>query len=66
MSDFLSRMEVEKELLDEKLVKLHSFINTKEFLSLNETSQNLLTRQRDVMRQYSSILHERIRLAVDS
>lgn len=52
----------EKRLLDDKIKKLKGFIGTENFLSLSEKEQEYLSEQYTVMKDYSSILEERISL----
>ena len=55
------RVVTEKAQLDEKLEKLTAFTFTDTFSALPEGEQELLKRQREIMKQYSAILDERIR-----
>jgi len=64
MSDtFLSRLLAEKEALDSKLESLTKFMNTDTFLDPEQVSDvqvKLLTKQQNVMENYSDILSQRI------
>lgn len=50
----------EKNALDEKLIKLSSFVRTEAFYALRTEDRQLLRRQREVMLEYSDILGDRI------
>ena len=55
------RVVVEKNDLDEKLVKLQDFIeNSRIFQALSEDDKELLERQQVIMLDYSHVLSERI------
>ncbi len=54
------RILVEKNELNEKIVKLAGFLSTEQFGSLHEDEQDRLTRQLEAMTSYRSILTERI------
>lgn len=54
------RVVQEKQELDDKIVKLDSFMLTDTFHDLTDSEQDRLSRQFDVMKEYSSILGERI------
>ena len=60
MEGYQDRVVVEKDELDERIEKLTNFIQSVKFQSIPEEEQELLTRQLEVMREYSSILEERI------
>ena len=62
MSDFKSRLEVEKTELDEKLTKLSAFLRSEAFTCIDKRQQELLKEQVVVMREYSVILRLRIAL----
>jgi hypothetical protein len=62
MSDFKSRLEIEKSELDEKRSKLEAFINGENFNSIDPSQQELLKQQLPVMGEYSDILAERLAL----
>ena len=55
------RVLLEKKELDEKIMKLNTFIkDSKIFQDLSEDDKDLLEHQRVVMEDYSSILGQRI------
>lgn len=60
MTDYQLRVISEKEELEEKLLKLNSFIDLDKFKSLPFEDQGLLLRQCIVMEEYKRILQERI------
>jgi len=60
---FLDRLNIEKKDLDEKLEKIHAFIESPAFDELEIASQKWLSRQSHVMDLYSDILNERIEYA---
>jgi len=62
MSDFKSRLSIEKSELDEKIAKLSDFVVGEAFKSIDPKQQDLLQTQLPVMQRYSDILTERILL----
>lgn len=54
------RVVQEKQELDERLSKLHSFLGSQVFNSLDADEQSRLRRQADLMNQLSIVLGERI------
>ena len=54
------RVVIEKQELDEKIVKLDIFTNSLTFKSLDEYERERLSGQLEYMNKYSSILGERI------
>lgn len=61
MQPYQQRVIDEKAELDSKLEKLIIFINGPTYTTLEQDEKVRLTRQGDVMREYSDILHERIK-----
>ena len=59
---FFTRLVKERDELDEKIVKLTSFISQEKFEDLDATQQTLLQLQCQVMRSYAMILTKRIDL----
>lgn len=64
MSDnYLSRLTEECNNLEEKVIKLNSFINNNDmYYELSKRKQFLLSTQLDIMQAYLKILKERIHL----
>lgn len=64
MSDnYLNRLTEECNNLQEKVIKLNSFINNNDiYYELSERKQFLLSTQLDIMQAYLKILKERIHL----
>jgi hypothetical protein len=60
MRDIKSELQVEKEELDAKILKLSKFLDTLLFASLPKPQQRLLIAQKGFMGSYSRILGERI------
>lgn len=60
MSDFLTRLKIESEELDEKLEKLTKFHKSKAFYKLKIDDQNDLQEQLYCMSNYSGILRTRV------
>ncbi len=60
MKEFVKRIVKEKEELDIKLTNLESFMETKEYLDLTLAEIVPLLKQRRVMKEYITILEERI------
>jgi hypothetical protein len=58
--DVKARLLNERTELRERLEKLRSFIDTKEFDSLDRENKSLLCKQELVMEQYEKILSRRI------
>lgn len=65
MEDFKKRLLIEKEELDDKRIKLRSFLQTDNFNSLDDKNRNLLIKQFKVMTEYSNILKKRIDLIIN-
>lgn len=63
MKDYVKRMEVELEELEEKMSKLASFVYSgKKFRDLGEEKQDLLRTQLSIMDEYARVLLRRIEL----
>jgi len=60
MQPHQERVLIEKAELDDKCLKLNSFINGETYKTLNSIEQSLLTKQLAAMTAYSEILEERI------
>lgn len=60
MQPHQQRVVDEKEALDEKITKLSDFSNGDIFKTLTEDEQERLKRQFNIMRDYSSVLGDRI------
>lgn len=60
MQPHQERVVAEKSELDEKIVKLTSFIGGSIYRTLPEQEQSRLNRQLEAMRLYSNVLTERI------
>lgn len=56
---FEQRLEGELVQLEDKVLKLRSFMNTDVFLALDDAERLLLTRQLGHMESYASVLRER-------
>lgn len=65
MEDFKKRLLIEKEELDDKRIKLRSFLQTDNFNSLDDKNRNLLIKQFKVITEYSNILKKRIGLIIN-
>lgn len=63
MSNFLDRLVVEQNELQQKLDKLDGFIHTEQYYKIELDERYLLDQQVRSMRHYSSILKERIAAA---
>lgn len=61
-SDFLERLIIEKEELENKFVGLTAFLKTEIFRKIDLNNKELLLNQHRVMAQYLDILNERISL----
>lgn len=57
---FQQRVVQEKQELDDKIVSLDKFLLTDTFHNLSAEEQDRMSRQFDVMKEYSGILDERI------
>lgn len=57
---YQERVLAEKRELDDKLSRLESFLTPEEDTRLDEEERTRLTTQLDLMRQYSTVLGERI------
>ena len=62
MSDFKSRLELEKVELDEKLSKLTVFLDSEKSDELEFKAKSLLIIQKNIMSAYSNILDARLKL----
>lgn len=62
MSDFKSRLSIEKSELDEKIGKLSTFIESDGINSIDPKQKALLNEQLPAMKLYADILAERISL----
>lgn len=62
MSDFKSRLSIEKSELDEKIGKLSTFIESDGINSIDPKQKALLNEQLPAMKLYAYILAERISL----
>ena len=60
--DFVQRMLVEYEDLQDKLVKLGAFINSDKFKELDDENRSLLNAQYHTMYTYKVILSKRIKI----
>ena len=60
MSDFIERLVDEKNELDAKFAKLEVFMMKDAFKKIGKRHQDLLNNQLKAMKEYSSILHERL------
>jgi len=60
--DFVVRMEEEQAALKEKLLKLHTFIETEKFRTLDSYQKQLLIRQYEAMTIYFETLTVRLSL----
>ena len=60
MDDFLTRLKVEQEQLQDKIDKLSPFIGTENFMKLPEVQKVLLHAQLSAMRSYNTILVMRL------
>ena len=60
ISDFKSRVVLEKSELDQKIDKLDQFIQSENFSKVNQSQQELLILQIKAMRKYSEILGRRL------
>jgi len=60
MEDFQQRVVDEKEELDGKIERLDAFANGDVFGTLPAEEQERMSRQLQIMRDYSSVLDERI------
>lgn len=60
--NFQDRLNIERDELEQKLEKLQIFLNSPAALNLGAQDLNLLQRQADAMREYHSLLVQRIAL----
>ena len=60
--NYIDRMKTEYSDLQNKINKLKLFINSPKALTLQDEKLELLVRQYQVMNEYLSILHARIKL----
>jgi hypothetical protein len=58
--DFIQRMEVEKQELDEKLAKLKQFLSSDRMDLISNPMRELMLTQEDAMMTYSRALGERL------
>ena len=64
MLSYQERLAVEKDELNDRISKLKNFIaNNETFRNLQEAERGRMTRQLEVMTEYSQILAERIKAA---
>ena len=59
-ADFRDRVRAEKSKLDDDLGKLEKFIDSELFQALPDPERSRMRRQASAMRDYSTVLHERI------
>ena len=65
MSDFKSRLELEKVELDEKLSKLTVFLDSEKSDELEFKAKSLLIIQKNIMSAYSNVLDARLKLLIN-
>ena len=65
MSDFKSRLELEKVELDEKLSKLTAFLDSEKSDELEFKAKSLLIIQKNIMSAYSNVLDARLKLLIN-
>ena len=58
--DFIQRMEIEKQELDEKLAKLKAFLSSDRMDLVSNPMRELLLTQEDAMMTYSRALGDRL------
>lgn len=63
--DFIGRMELEYDQLNERTDKLRAFINSDGFCALSEVQQDLLRAQHLSMNDYRGLLNQRIVLEME-
>ena len=63
--NYVDRMLKEESELDDRICKLRSFIDSKQFQALSDEDRNLLNLQLNAMQLYTSILGMRIFNAQD-
>ena len=63
--DFIKRLEDEEDELNDKLIKLDSFMNSSGFTNIPYIQQTLLIIQLDAMRTYLTVLNARLDDLVD-
>lgn len=63
--EFIKRLENEEDELNDKIIKLDSFMNSSGFTNIPYIQQTLLIIQLDAMRTYSSVLNARLDDLVD-
>lgn len=63
--DYIERMIVEKNELENKLIKLETFKKSNKFQELTQLEKTLLLQQRDSMEEYKIILQKRIELSAE-
>lgn len=62
MEDFVKRLIVEKDELNDKLTKLSLFITLDKFKELDKEMQDLLSKQEQIMQEYVEILDRRVEI----
>ena len=65
MSDFKSRLELEKVELDEKLSKLTVFLDSEKSDELEFKAKSLLIVQKNIMSAYSNVLDAILKLLIN-
>ena len=60
MKDYQHSVVFEKSALDEKLARLTAFMASNAFVDLDQAEQRRLSRQADIMADYSLVLAQRI------
>lgn len=60
IADYIQRMIEEKKELDERIVKLVTFLYSDKSESINQYQKSLLNTQREAMERYSHVLGDRI------
>ncbi len=60
MEPYQQRVATEKIDLDGKIERLQAFLKSKTFFNVSDAERNRLTRQLDLMKDYSKVLGERI------
>lgn len=64
MEDFKKRLKVEREELNNKIIKLGQFVNSDKFKTLDDENRTLLLLQHYMMNQYLEVLDKRISLLI--
>lgn len=60
MQPYQKRVFEEKEQLDNRIAKLHAFVNGEAFAPVPKADKDLLAKQLRIMTEYSKVLDERI------